>query len=500
MRLLRAVPALTLALAAAKVTPAAAQGAVECPVDVYTPNQLAQAGLMIGRAVAAGESAEAQKPLKDAMKFLQDEKKIASNLVGAGYQKAQIYILWLHQQGIGETMTVEQLNAKGTKGQVIDLVQEASDALKAVEALSPACAAETAQWRGAKPFIDRINKAYTFLGSDAIDSASYWTGRAALLNPTSPFVYNAQAQIALKRGDIPTMLAALRSAIAEAAKDTSMAETMKQMQFQLASTTKDQSMLDGPNKLAMRKEAIETFTTLLRASPGTTDGAYAFSSIAEIIQVTQDSVAAKELLAPMVADPTPYNDLTLQLAADVARMFNRTDDAKAMYRGALAKNPNIRDANYFLAYLYYESKEPDKMMPLTDKLLEVDPSNGDNYLMRAYAYQLMVTAEKDAKKKADLVKLQDEFAGKEAVLSTQHKLTINRFERKAEGGVLGGVIENLGKLPKAFTLTMHFLDAAGTVLETKTVEVASVKPGERGTFEFTATKPGIVAYKYDALK
>ncbi len=498
MRLLRAVPALALVLAAA---PAAAQGAVECPVDVYTPNQLAQAGVFVGRAVQAGESPEAQKSLRDAMKFHQDEKKLAANPVGSAYQRAQIYILWMHQEGIGETMTVEQLNLKGTKGQTINILEAAAAALKDVDALAPGCAAETAQWRGSKPFIDRINKAYTFLGADALDSASYYAERSALLNPTSTFVLNAQAQVAFKRGDIPKMLGHLRAAIAEAAKDTSLADTKKQMQFQLAQTTKDYAMTGGAaDKAALTKESLETFTMLLREHAATTEGSYAFSAASELIAAAQDTAAAKALLAPMVADATPYHDLTLQLAADVARMFGRNDDAMAMYRGALAKNPNIRDANYFLAYMYYEAKQPDKMMPLTDKLMEIDPSNGDNFLMRAYAYSVMSGAEKDAKKKAEWLKLQDEFAGKEAALATQHKLTVSRFERKAEGGTLAGQIENFTKATKSYSLTMHFLDASGAVLESVTTEVAGVKAGDRGTFEIKATKPGVVAYKYDALK
>ena len=60
--------------------------------------------------------------------------------------------------------------------------------------------------------------------------------------------------------------------------------------------------------------------------------------------------------------------------------------------------------------------------------------------------------------------------------------------------------ENSSKVAKAYTLKMDFLDTAGNVVETMTVEVPTVKPGERGNFELTPTKPGIVAYKYEALK
>lgn len=497
MRFLRVLPALSALLAA---TPVLAQQA-ECPVDVYQPSLLAQAGLTIGRAAQMGEAPEAQKVLRDAMKYLQDEKKLAGNPVGTGFLKAQIYVLWMHQAGIGTVLTNEQLGAKGVKTATVDILGATDSLLRAVEALAPSCAEQTAQWRGSKPWTDRINKAYTFLGAEAIDSAEFYAKQSAQLYASSPFVHNAFAQIANKRGDTPGMMTHLRAAIVEAAKDTSLGETLKQMQFQLAQTAQGWAMTGGAaQKAALNKEAFDIYTGLLAQSPATSEGAYAFSAAAEIVSLNQDSTSARLLLEPLVATPSAYSDLTLILAADVARSFSRTADAMAMYEGALAKNPNIRDANYFLAYMYYEAKQPEKMIPLTDKLMQIDPSNGDNFLMRAYAYQLMVQAERDPRKKAELQKMQDDFAGRENALSAQHKLLITRFERRAEGAALGGTIENLSKTARPYSLKMEFLDTAGNVVETVTTEVASVKPGERGTFELLATKPGIVAYRYEALK
>ena len=497
MRFSRVLPALSALLAA---TPVLAQQG-ECPVDVYQPNVLAQAGLTVGRAAAMDGAPEAQKLLRDAMKFLLDDKKFVNNPVGAGFLKAQIYILWMHQAEIGTMLTNEQLGAKGVKTDKVDVLSAADSLMRLVEAVAPSCVEQTAQWRGAKPWTERINKAYTFLGAGTIDSAEFYTKQSSQLNPTSPFVHNAFAQIASKRGDLPTMMTHLRAAISEAAKDTSLTETQNQMQFQLAQTAQGYAMTGGAaQKTELNKEAMGIFTLLLAQSPGTTEGAYAFSAAADIVSLTQDSTAARELLAPLVATPAAYSDLTLILAADVARAFSRTADATAMYEGALAKNASIRDANYFLAFMYYEAKQPDKMLPLTEKLIEIDPSNGDNYLMRAYAYQLMTAAERDPRKKAELQKKQDEFAGRENVLATQHKLLITRFERRTTGAALGGTIENFTKAPKSFALKMEFLDTAGNVVETMTADVANVKPGERGTFDFTATKPGIVAYRYEALK
>lgn len=497
MRFLRVLPALSALLAA---SPALAQEA-ECPVNVYQPILLTQAGQAISRAAQLGEAPEAQKALRDAMKFLQDEKKLASNIIGAGFLRAQIYVLWMHQPNIGTVLTNEQLGNKGVKTDKVDILTATDSLLGAVEAAGPSCAGETAQWRGSKPWTERINKAYTFLGADAIDSAEFYAKQSAQLNPSSPFVHNMFAQLANKRGDLPGMMTHLRLAIVEAAKDTSLAETQKQMQFQLAQTAQGYALTGGADqKAALNKEALDIFKELLEQGKAGPEGAYAFSAASDIISLSQDSTGARELLAPLVADPSGYSDLTLLLAADVARAFSRNADAMAMYIGALAKNPNIRDANYFLAYMYYEAKQPDQMMPLTEKLIAIDPSNGDNYLMRAYAYQLMTAAERDAGKKAALQKQMDEFAAKETALSTQHKLLITRFERRVNGAALAGVIENFTKAARSFTLKMEFLDIAGNVVETVTTEVANVKPGERGTFELLPTTTGIVAYRYEALK
>jgi tetratricopeptide (TPR) repeat protein len=498
MRLSRALPALLFLAAPARLI--TAQG--ECPVETLTPAVLTTVTLTVNRAVQS-DSASAPKALRDAMKGLSDEKKFAANLVGAGFLKAQIYVLWMHQAGTAETMTLEQLGVslpKGQPNQSVDLARAADSLLKAVEAAGPACAEMTLQWRQSKPWTDRINRAYTAFGAGNIDSASYWAERASLLYATSPFVHNINAQLASAKGDTPTMLAQLRLAVAAAAKDTSLAETEKQLRFQLASTAQTYAMTGGAaQKAALNAEALALFQGLLESYPGTMDGTYAFSAGSEIVQMQGDSVAMRAFLAPLVASPAKYTDLTLLLGAEMARASQRSADAIALYSGALAKNANIRDANYFLAFLYYEAKQADKMLPLTDRLITIDPSNGDNYLMKAYAYQLLVSAEKDAKKKAEYQRVQDSLSAEEGKLAAAHKMQITRFERRPQGAALGGAVENLAKVARPFTVTVEFMDSTGVVLETMTAEVPETAPGARGEFSLEPTKPGIVAFRYRPL-
>ncbi|HET8769988.1 MAG TPA: hypothetical protein VFM71_03290, partial [Gemmatimonadaceae bacterium] len=354
MRVYLSVPAVLFLLTAA-TSPAVAQDAAECTVDTYQPAQLAQAGITIGRAASAATADDARKALRDAMKFLKDEDETTEvNPVGTGFLKAQIYVLWLHQDSVSDVMTNEALNAPGPKSGTVDLVVASDSLLDAVEAQGPACAELTAQWRQSKPWTDRLNKAYQFLGAGMVDSADYYVRRAALLSDKSPFVHNALAQIADNRGDKEGLLSHLKMAIEQAEGDTSMTQTRRQMRFQYAMNLQAVAMSgDAANRDARLDEAATLFGELLHEAPASPEAAYAFSAASEIIAMQQDTTAGRELLSAMAAEPSKYSDLTLLLAADMARLLNRNDDAMTFYAAALAQNPNIRDANYFLAFMQY---------------------------------------------------------------------------------------------------------------------------------------------------
>lgn len=254
----------------------------------------------------------------------------------------------------------------------------------------------------------------------------------------------------------------------------------------------------APNKDELLKEAVDIYMGILSDDPGAREAAFAFSAASEIVGLQQDSARGREILSSISADPAPYDDLTLLLAADMARVFQRNDDAMKLYEAALAKNANVRDANYFLAFMYYEKKDAPKMLALTTKVIELDPSNPDNYLLHSEAIKLAAAAETDAAKKRAMTREAEAAAAME--VSMPHRLHVTQFERRAEGALLRGTIENRAKAAKSYDVVVEFLDAAGTVVETMTANVPSVAVGAAGEFTLTATKPGIVAYRYQALK
>jgi tetratricopeptide (TPR) repeat protein len=290
------LPALAaLSMLATGAAPLTAQDAAECSVNVYEPSQLVQAGLTIQRAASAATPEDAKKALRDAMKFLNDEKRLASNPVGAGFLRAQVYVLWLHQDDATDVMTNDQLNKSGPKTGTVDLVAAIDSLLKPVEAAGPACQEQVVQWRQSKPWTDRINKAYQFLGAGQADSAEYYVQRAALLNSESPYVHNALAQVAGNKGDKDAMLRHLEVAIEQAKDDTSaaMTETRRQMSFQFAQTAQEHAVGGAANKDELLKESMDMYLALLKEAPEAKEAAYAFSAASEIIAMNQDSAKAR---------------------------------------------------------------------------------------------------------------------------------------------------------------------------------------------------------------
>jgi tetratricopeptide (TPR) repeat protein len=496
-----ALTAFALLVAALLPSSARAQDAATCSVDLFKPTQLAQATVLIQRAAEAPEGQPAASALRDAMRLLQDDRRFASNTLGLAFARAQIYILWLHQEEEPrEQMTPSELNAGRDRTTQIDLAASADSLLTVVEAAAPECATDIDRWRQSKPWSDRIGTAYNFLEANQLDSAELYAQKAFQLDRRSPFIYNAFAQIAARRGDGDALRTNLEKAIMLADRDTALVETTRQLRTQYATSLQEAAMnsTDVAERNRMLGTAARTFLRIGQEAPEDPNGPAFISASLDIAMLVQDTTLLREVLSPMLEDPTPYQDLALLIGAETSRMLNRTDDAMSLYRAALAKNPNIRDANYFLAFLLIEAKQHQEALPLTDKLLELDPSNPDNLMMKTLAKRPIAEAETDATKRAALIRELEALTRQEAAMAQQ--LRITRFERRAEGAILTGEIENRSRAAKTYTVNVEFLDLDGNVVESVSVTTASAAPSTSVTFEVNATRPGIAAYRYAPLQ
>lgn len=494
--------AATVAVVATSSLPrsAAAQDALSCSVDLFKPSQLASATILIQRAADAPEGEEGAKSLRDAMRLLQDDRRFSSNPIGLAYSRARIYILWLHQDNAKETMTAFELNSGRDRTTPIDIVQAADSLLTLVETQAPDCVKDVDRWRQSKPWNDRIGAAYRFIEANQLDSADHYTQAALRLDRRSPFIYNALAQIAARRGDAVALRTNLERAIALADRDTALVETTRQLRTQYAVSLQESGMsaTDPAQRAELLGLAARTFVRIGREDPSAKD-APAFVSVSlDIAMLLQDTTLLREILAPMLEDPTPYQDLSLLIGAETSRMLNRADDAMALYRGALEKNPNIRDANYFLSFLSIEAKHPQDAMPLVERLLVIDPSNPDNVMMKILAVRQVAEAELDPTKRVALIREVEALTRQESAMPQQVRVT--RFERRLVGALFSGEIENRSRAAKTYTLTVEFLDLEGNVLETLSVTTDSAAPNASVPFSLTATQPGIAAWRYAALR
>lgn len=505
------IPALATAFALALPMAAEAQ---ECAIDLNTPTQLFQAGINIQRAISDPNAEAAPRALRDAARQLQDPRRFEANPLGLAYMKAQIYVIWLHRDDVKPTMSLADLNLGRDRTVMVDLVQQADSLLTAIETAQPACVSETQRWRQSKPWNDRIAAAYRLLGANEIDSAEHYANEAGRLDRRSPFLYNAYAQIALKRSQQERTLAYLDTAITLAAADTSLADTRRQMRIQYASILQEwgntQENIEA--RKATLTRAAKLFLELGHEAPEHADTPMFISVGLDVAMLVQDSTLVSAGLEPMKTNPGPYPDLALLVGAEVSRMSGNAANAIALYREVLKKNPNARDANYFLAYLLIDGNNGEEAVPFLDKLLAIDPSNGDNYLLksivvrnRATALQTRRDAERDATRRQALLRdirvvtaEADTLAARESGMP--HKVQVIAFERRAEGAKLNGTIENRSRAAKTYTVEMSFLNLAGEVVETLTVTTESIAAGATGGFEITATKPGIVAWSYKPIQ
>jgi len=504
------VPALAAGLALALPTGLAAQ---ECAVDFTQPTQLFTANIAIQRAAGDPAGEGTPRALRDAARSLQDARRFVGNPVGYAYARAQLAIVWLHRDDTPATMTQADLNLGRDRTTPIDLIGMADSLLRVVESAMPECKDETLRWRQSKPWNDRIAAAYRLLNADELDSAQHYLTQAARLDRSSPYLFNARAQIALKRGQQETAVAELDTAITLAASDTAMADTRRQMRIQRASIIQEWG--GGLEDIAARKAALSQasreFLALGHESPEHEQTAMFISVGLDIAMLVQDSVLTLDGLKPMLENPAPYADLALLIGAEVSRMTGNLPNAMALYQETLKKNPNARDANYFLAYLLIDANRGEEALPLLDRLIEIDPSNGDNYLLksivirnRATAAQTRRDATRDATQRQTLLReiraltaQADSLGAKESGMP--QKVQVIGFERRPEGAKLNGTIENRTQAAKTYTVEMSFLNAAGEVLETLTATTESIAGGATGGFEIIATKPGIVAWRYKAL-
>ncbi len=485
-------------LSAQQSTAQPSQQQVTCEVDNGKPQAIARATFSMARAAAAAKAGNATKDLRDAVSFASNPAAQKENPVGAAYLLGQAYVLFLQQPGITPVMPRSALGFTVNPTGTIDLFAAADSAWKIVEQTSPGCSALGAQWRHQKPWLDVTNQAINALNANKFDSAQIYAKRSLLLSKSAPYAYSVLASVARNKKDFASAGQYWKQALEAAGKDSAYADVRERTLYDVAAaTTLRAEAATGAEKRTLAREAISAWNTLLLSSRDDQAGTTAVQSLSKMYIAAGDSASMPRLYAAMLAEPSKYGENTLLQGGVVASQFKRPDDAAILFAAVAARNPYSRDALNNLAASYLFVGDYTKVFPIVDRLVTLDPSNPENWMLYAFSYGGLLKKTKAAaltKKYTDSLTFYNAKAEKLGV-----KVTFVEFSRASDATTLRGVIENKSAAPKTYSLVVDFLDRAGQVLFTETASVGPV--ASKGTKEFTikTSKGGVSGFRYKPL-
>jgi tetratricopeptide (TPR) repeat protein len=489
------IVATAFAIGAVAAAPLSAQNTATCDPTANTKGDIAKAQFSMTRAIAASEKGD---PTRDVQEVLRLVGTGNDNPTARNYLRGEAYIIYLMRPNAQAVVQRGTVGLTTDPTGMIDLYAAADSAFTLVERASPECAAIISQWRQQKPWLNALNGAINALNAGKLDSAELLAKRSLILDRKAPYAYSVLGSVAQNRKDWAAANEYWKQTLAAAGTDTVYADVRTKTMYEIASAASDRAdAASGAAKRTAAREAIKPWQDYIAVANNDLLLADAVDNVARMYTAAGDSALLPAVYAPMLANPSKYGELSLVHAGVVATRSGHFADATKLFDAALAQNPYSRDAINNLAATYIQNNEFQKAFPLINKLVALDPSNPDNPMLYAFAYQGLYKGTKDKK-------LQKIYTDSLVYFNTKSenatvKLAVNEFTRRPEETLLGGTVENRDKTPKTYTVTVEFLDKTGNVVATETTTVGPVAPKSSGTFKLRSATGGVYGYRYKPL-
>jgi tetratricopeptide (TPR) repeat protein len=467
----------------------------KCQPDESSGPEMISARLYLQKATDAKvDSAEKAKDLKGAITALTPHDHLRND-VGQAYLLAEALSFWAAQPGATTTGSRGSFGFKDNPDGQVDILATADSLLTRVQTAQPECADMTSAIRQ-QAYVPIVNRAIQQLNAGQFDSADASAKRALTIYKDSPYAYNVLAGAAVKRNDNAAAATAYQQTIEKSGTDTSYTRLKTSAQYNLAVVT--QALAEaatGPDKKAKSDSALALWRAYVAANPDDPNGK---AGLSHALQTAGDTLSASALTSDMTSNPKTYTDVQIFRAAIAAARDNRQADAVKLFEAGLTLNPYFRDALYYVSTTYFNSGQQAKLFPAARRLIEIDPSNPDNYQLMAGAYQIRAKADKTpAAKKADtdtLLKFFDKYK------TMPVRLTVSKFDRESDKLVLAGTVQNLSEAEKTYPLKFQFMDSTGTVVASQDQPPLTVPAKSSKDFTITVNQGGIAAYKYAPLE
>lgn len=500
-----AIPALLCVAGVAGAQGKPAPAAATAPAcDPGASQAVAKATLFLQQAATSVQAKQdASKPLKLAIGALtapsKDAKELADS-VGRAYYLGQAYILMLEQPGVPISGTRGSYGIATNPTANIDLLAAADSAFTLVETAQPACKTEINQWRQQKPWLESVNAAITAVNAEHYDSAQVYAQRALTIDRRAPYAYTVLATVASNKKDYPTAVAMLRKAVDAASADTIYNDARQNAMYDLGNTLfTEYDAATGADKATLGKQAMEAWEAYIPVGNQDARVARAQAAAAQIALALKDTAQYSRIYAAVLANPGKYGDQAVLNAGVIATQAEHVQDAITLFSAVVDRNPYQRDALKNLAASYIGAKQPEKVAPVVDKLVALDPNDASNWLLYAYGYSGLLKGTKDPKLTKAYTDSLIKYNTKSEKMTPNvqvHEFSINSDAKTVS---LGGTIENRGTTPKSYTMQVEFLDKTGAVVGTQSVTVGPVAPKASAPFKATATATGVAGYRYKPI-
>ena len=479
-----------VAALAASALPGIARAQAKCEIDDGKPGQVKDARNALVTAGLIGKPEDKKKQVTKAIGLL-TTPQANSNSVGRNWLLGRALVTLASMPDQPAVTTKAAIGYTGAPTDQIDIVVAADSAFDVVEQAMPQCESETEQYRRV-PYVPLVNQAVNLYNAKQIDSAVALAQRALIIYPKSPVAYNVIANAAQGKDDVPGAIDAFKKMLVAIGTDTAYADEKKQVMLTIGQLYAAQAdAAEGAKKQELAKQAAEAYQAYLKDYP---NDAGAQTGLARAQLLAGDSASANKIFAEMMSSPDKYSDLQLFEAGVNAARADRAKEAAQLFEAGLKKNPYYRDGLFNLAVTYLSTDQLDKLPPLLDRLISVDPNNPENYRIFVNYYQDKVKLEKTTATK----KLLSDSVLKYYKLFSEPtaKVTFNLFSHDGAKHTLAGTIENLSPAAKTYTMKVDFLDKTGSTLITQEATVGSVEPKGTKPFRITVEKEGVVAFKY----
>ncbi|MHB0947687.1 MAG: tetratricopeptide repeat protein [Gemmatimonadaceae bacterium] len=463
-------------------------------------------------------------------KIVQDLSSKSDNPIERAYALGQVLAAFVSNPAAsGASVTRGALGFTTSPEVVVDPAVLVDSLFNLVETAKPNCRYDIAQNRRTEAWANLVNAAVQAFNADKPDSAAALANRANLLYSGAPFTWNILAGLAQRKNDAKGSVVYLKKMAAAAANDTAWADNARTAYGAIGQIALDAAATaEGAEKTQWLAEARAAFETLAK-DPGKSGNFtdIAQSGLARVALAAGDTNAIKSGYQAQLANPDGYTFQQLLEAGTTAARADQLADATKLLQAAYAKNPWSRDILNNLAVMYIRQEQGSKALPLVTRLVELDPSNPDNFQLLTLAYanhqKAFSTLSRELGKRAnatqnarlkralidsaaalsDSIKRTTNLALKYNALSDTLpvKVTFTNFGPGEEGKYnLGGIILNRSKAPKSYTMAVEFLDEKGQVLATQTASVGPVAPDATGKFAVTAPVAAAAGFRYKPLQ